>query len=229
MTTEWTQPSVCRDFVEWHLGRQPYVFWALDVDTPAVAEQVARYACLLGDSLLAGYQRQPHVTLDVCGFPTYQPRRDDEFGHELLATQLAALQAAGPPAFSIEIGDPDSFLSAPYLAVADLEGGIAALRRCLAINGEHRLFGDYVPHVTIGLYAQTRPFMQVREQLLAGRMGQGLVFPVERLSLMSYAPTEIGGRLQLLADYCLGTGDWRWHEAAGADGLGFLIPAGEGG
>lgn len=228
MTAEWTQPSVRRDFVEWHLGRQPYVFWALDVDTPAVAERVLRYSQLLGDCLLEGYLRQPHVTLDVCGFPAWQPGRDDEFGRELLAGQLAALREARVAPFSIEVGDPDSFLSAPYMAVADLDGGIAALRRCLAINGEHRLFGDFVPHVTIGLYAEARPFEQVRERLLAGRFHEGLVLPVQRLSLMSYAPGEIGGRLRCLADYWLGSGDWRWHAEVRADGLGFLMPGSKG-
>lgn len=228
MTAEWTQPSVRRDFVEWHLGRRPYVFWALDVDTPAVAERVAWYSRLLGDCLLDGYLRQPHVTLDVCGFPAWQPGRDDEFGRELLAGQLAALREAGVAPFSIEVGDPDSFLSAPYMAVADIDGGIAALRRCLAINGEHRLFGDFVPHVTIGLYAKASRFQQIREHLLAGRFDQGLVLPVERLSLMSYAPGEIGGRLKCLADYWLGSGYWCWHAAGQADGLGFLMPGSEG-
>lgn len=216
-----TQPSIRRDFVEWHRGRQPYVFWALDVDAPAVADDVARHARLLGDDLLAGYRRQPHVTLDVCGFPSCRPQRDDEFGPELLARQLAALRLARPGAFAIGIGAADSFLSAPYLTVLDAEGGVAALRRCLAIDGAHRLLGDYVPHVTIGLYARSLVFSEVRARLLAGRRGS-LAFPVARLSLMAYAPAEIGGRLDCLADYELASGNWHWHDAAPADALGFL-------
>lgn len=216
-----TQPSIRRDFAEWHRGRQPYVFWALDVDSPAVAAGVARYARLLGDDLLAGYLRQPHVTLDVCGFPSRQPLDGDEFGPELLARQLAALRLARPGPFSIAIGEADSFLSAPYLTVLDTAGGIAALRRSLAIDGAHRLFGDYVPHVTIGLYATSLAFSETRERLVAGRC-DGLVFPVERLSLMSYAPAEIGGRLRCLADYGLASGRWRWHDALPADALDFL-------
>lgn len=216
-----TQPSIRRDFVEWHRGRQPYVFWALDVDVPAVADDVARHARLLGDALLEGYCRQPHVTLDVCGFPSRRPLYDDEFGPALLARQLAALRLARPEPFSIEIGEADSFLSAPYLTVRDTEGGIGALRRCLAIDGAHRLLGDYVPHVTIGLYARSLLFSEVRARLLAGRC-DGLVFPVARLSLMGYAPAEIGGRLERLADYELASGDWRWRDAAPLDALDFL-------
>ncbi len=219
-----TQPSIRRDFVEWHRGRQPYVFWALDVDTPAVADSVARHARLLADGLLEGYRRQPHVTLDVCGFPSPRPADGDEFGPELLARQLAALRLARPAPFAIAIGAADSFLSAPYLTVRDPRGGIGALRRCLAIDGAHRLLGDYVPHVTIGLYARSLVFSEVRERLLGGRR-DSLVFPVARLSLMAYAPAEIGGQLACLADYELASGDWRWHDAAPAGGLDFLRAA----
>lgn len=221
---ERTQPSVRRDFIEWHRGRQPYVFWALDVDSPSVAEGVAYYARLLGEDLLEGYRRQPHVTLDVCGFPSCQPVHDDEFGAALLARQLAALRRFRPEPFSIRIGEADSFLSAPYLTVFDPAGGIAALRRCLAMNGEHRLLGDYVPHVTIGLYARSLDFSAVRERLLAGGHGS-LLFPVERLSLMSYAPADIGGALRCLADVGLADGRWCWHDAASASGLDFLRDA----
>lgn len=217
-----TQPSIRRDFVEWHRGRQPYVFWGLDVDTPAVARRVAASAGRLGDWLLDAYVRQPHVTLDLCGFPRARPSSADEFGCGLLAGQLAALRVAGPAPFAIEIGDPDSFLSAPYLAVHDPVGGIAALRRCLAINGTHRLFGDYVPHVTLGLYARTVPFAAVLDRLFACRVPDKLVCIIDRLSLMAYAPAEIGGPLVYLADFELGSGTLRWHDDNLGNDLVFL-------
>lgn len=222
MSERATQPSVRRDFVEWHRGRQPYVFWGLDVDTPVVAGQVAVTSGHLGEWLLDGYARQPHVTLDVCGFPCRRPSSVDEFGHDLLASQVDALRAAGPAPFAIEIGDPDSFLSAPYLAVHDPVGGIAALRRCLAINGEHRLFGDYVPHVTLGLYALAVPFVAVLSRLFACRIPEKLVCAVDRLSLMAYAPAEIGGQLVCLADFELGSGSLCWHDDILGNDLAFL-------
>lgn len=217
-----TQPSIRRDFVEWHRGRQPYVFWGLDVDTPAIARRVAATAGHLGGWLLEGYTRQPHVTLDLCGFPCARPNSADEFGRDLLAGQIAALQAAGLAPFAIDIGDPDSFLSAPYLAVHDPVGGIAALRRCLAINGEQRLFGDYVPHVTLGLYALAVPFADVLSRLFACRIPEKLVCAVDRLSLMAYAPAEIGGKLVCLADFQLASGTLCWHDDALGNDLAFL-------
>lgn len=222
MSERATQPSVRRDFVEWHRGRQPYVFWGLDVDTPVVAGRVAVTAGHLGAWLLDGYARQPHVTLDVCGFPCVRPGDIDEFGCDLLASQVAALRAAGPAPFAIEIGDPDSFLSAPYLAVRDRVGGIAALRRCLAINGAHRLFGDYVPHVTLGLYADAVPFEVVLSRLFACRIPEKLVCAVDRLSLMAYAPAEIGGQLVCLADFQLGSGTLCWYDDVLGNDLAFL-------
>lgn len=211
-----------RDFIEWHRGRQPYVFWGLDVDTQAVAGRVAASVARLGDWLLEGYARQPHVTLDLCGFPNARPNSADEFGHDLLVSQIAVLRSAGQAPFAIEIGDPDSFLSAPYLAVHDPAGGVAALRRCLAINGEHRLFGDYVPHVTLGLYAQAVPIAAVLDRLLACRMPEPLLCQIDRLSLMAYAPAEIGGRLVCLADFELGSGTLCWHEDMLGNALAFL-------
>lgn len=217
-----TQPSICRDFIEWHRGRRPYVFWGLDVEMPVVAGRVAAVAGHLGDWLLDAYARQAHITLDLCGFPRAWPSCPDEFGGDLLADQIAALRAAGPAPFAVEIGNPDSFRSAPYLAVRDPMGGIAALRRCLAIKGEHRLFGDYVPHVTVGLYALAVPFDLVLGHLRACCFPEKLQCAVDRLSLMAYAPAEIGGPLVCLADFQLASGALCWRDETLGNDLAFL-------
>ena len=132
------------------------------------------------------------------------------------------MRVARTAPFAIEIGDPDSFQSAPYLAVHDPVGGIAALRRCLAIVGEHRLFGDYVPHVTLGLYARAMPFAAVLDRLFVCRTPDKLVCTIDRLSLMAYAPAEIGGPLGCLADFELGSGALRWHDDMLGNDLVFL-------
>ena len=195
-----------RDFVEWHRGRRPYVFWALDLDTPAVAARVAHARTDLGDLLLAGYCRQPHITLDLCGFAGQVPLAADEFAPDYLAAQFAALASVGPAPFTVAIGGLASFSSAPYLTVGDPAGGIAAVRRCLAVDGENRLNVDYVPHVTVGLYAEAWPVRQVLARLAAVAVDEPLCCLVERISLMSYEPAEIGGRLTCLASHPLGAG-----------------------
>lgn len=209
----YTVRNVRRDFSEWHRGRSPYVFWGLDVDLPAVRAQVARAAAHLGGYLLDAYGRQPHVTLDLCGFPGAASGHDDEFLPAMLERQCSALRGAGVPAFEIEVGGLSSFSSAPFLSVGDRGGRIATVRECLAVDGRPRLLGDYVPHVTVGLYAGAWPATEVGARL-AGFPGEDRTrCRIERLSLMAYQPTEIGGPLSCLADYLLASGEMRWRDS----------------
>jgi 2'-5' RNA ligase len=203
--------NIRRDFPEWHLGRSPYVFWALDVDLPAVRAQVASAAAHLGGYLLDGYARQPHVTLDLCGFPGAAPGRADEFSADMLERQCAALQVAGLSAFEIEVGGLSSFLSAPFLGVVDRGGEISVVRECLAVDGQSRLFGDYVPHVTVGLYGGAWPAGEIGASLASFAGEDRTRCRIERISLMAYQPTEIGGPLSCIADYLLASGEMRWH------------------
>lgn len=206
-----TVRNVRRDFPEWHLGRSPYFFWALDVDFPAVRAQVARAGEHLAGSLLDGYCRQPHVTLDLCGFRSFEPGRHDEFAPALLARQCSALRAASIPAFEIEIGSLSSFSSAAFLKVFDHGGHIAAVRACLAVDGQFRLFGDYVPHVTVGLYAGAWPAEEIGTRLANYPAADQTYCRIERISLMAYQPSEIAGPLSCIADFELASGEMRWH------------------
>ena len=208
-----TLRNVCRDFPEWHRGRSPYVFWALDVDFPAVRAQVKRAGDHLSGLLLDSYSRQPHVTLELCGFPSHAPAGDDEFSKEMIDRQCSALRAAQVPAFEIIIGGLASFSSAPFLQVADFAGRIAAVRNCLAVDGRHRLLGRYVPHVTVGLYADAWPVTNIAARFGQYVAGEPSHCQIERISLMSYSPSLIGGELSAVADFHLASGEMRWHRS----------------
>ena len=201
-----------RDFSEWHRGRAPYVFWALDLDFPEVGQRVAEATRHLDGLLLDGYRRQPHVTLELCGFPAAVPAADDEFPPSRLESQCRVLQRARVPAFGIEVGSLASFASAPYLAVRDDGGQIAALRACLASHGRYRLDGPFVPHVTVGLYADVWPLAEVRSRLAAFEPAAPVPCRVGRVSLMSYVPGEIGGPLTCIGDFDLVRHEMRWRE-----------------
>lgn len=209
-----TLRNVRRDFPEWHLGRSPFVFWALDADIPAVRERVAAAGQHMAGLLLDDYRRQSHITLDLCGFPALAPRHPDDFGAEYLQKQCDALRLAGLSDFEIELGGLSSFSSAPFLSVVDRGGSIAALRKCLAVDGRHRLFGNYVPHVTVGLYADEWPVESVKRRLTGFVSGAALRCRIERVSLMSYSPAEVAGALDVLGDYWFASGEMRWHAAA---------------
>lgn len=211
MAEGYTLRNERRDFVEWHRGRSPYVFWALDVDLPEVRLRQVQAAALMRDFLLEGYVRQPHVTLDLCGFPALSPAASDEFSADLLEKQWRAMQAAALSPFEITLGDLNSFSSAAYLEVSD-GGEIAALRGCLAGPAGHRLEGRFVPHVTVGLYADAWPAQAVLERLQSYAAVEPLCCRIERVSLMSYQPAEIAGPLTCLADYSLERATLDWHS-----------------
>lgn len=207
-----TMQTERRDFVEWHRGRSPYVFWALDVDVPQLRAELVRAAECLGGLLLGDYQRQPHVTLDLCGFPRRVSTHEDEFDQAFLDAQIARLRTVNLPSFEIEIGGLESFISAPYLALRDPSSALTAIRACLADTSSNRLQGHYVPHATVGLYAAAWPTAEVLARLRAFGASGMIRLRVERISLMSYAPAEIAGSLQILGDYWLNTGRMAWRR-----------------
>jgi len=201
-----------RDFVEWHRGRKPYVFWALDLDTDAVRQKAAAAARHLDGLLLDGYARQLHITLEICGFAGQEPTAEDEFGPAHLPDQIEALRQAAPAPFDIEIGHLDSFNSAPYLALNKGSEAIAAIRQCLARDGAMRLYGDYLPHVTVGLYAIAWPADEVNARLAAFPASAALRQRIESVSLMGYDPSEIGGALRRLGCFQFDSRDMEWYE-----------------
>ena len=201
-----------RDFPEWHLGRPHYAVWALEVDVPAIRQRVAAAAGHLSGLLLAGYCRQPHVTLSLCGFPSACPEHADDFGAAALAAQLVALRLAQLRPFDIEVGALASFASAPYLAVRDADGQIAVLRDCLA-GGSLKEFGDpYVPHVTVGLYADAWPISAVQARLTRFADREALPLRIPGISLLSYASAHIGGALACMARYDFQSETLHWTD-----------------
>lgn len=204
-----TLQNVRRDFPEWHLCRPRYALWALDVNVAPVREAVAGAARHLDGYLLDDYCRQPHITLALCGFPTHSPEHADDFGPAAFDAQLAALAAAAPAPFAVEVGRLASFSSAPFLAARDVDGGISALRRALT-GAPSEPGGPYTPHVTVGLYGGAWPTTRIQAQLDGFDSHPAIHCPIERLSLMSYAASEIGGPLETLADFCLTTHQLVW-------------------
>ena len=200
-----TIENVRRDFPEWHRGRPHYALWALDVDTAPIRDAMAAADAHLDGLLLDDYRRQAHVTLALCGFPCDTPRHADDFGPEALARQLAALEASGVEAFTLQVGRLASFTSAPFLAVHDAGGGIARLRRALT-GDTAEPGGPYTPHVTVGLYAGAWPTAEVLPRLDAFDAGPPLSCTIDSVSLMRYAAPDIGGPLETLGRFRFGHG-----------------------
>ncbi|MTD32679.1 2'-5' RNA ligase family protein [Paludibacterium denitrificans] len=206
-----TLRNIRRDFCEWHLGRPRFAIWAIDVDVPAVRQHVAAAEQHLAGLLLDGYRRQPHITLGICGFLSHQPRREDDFVPATFGQHIEALQRARLPPFEIEIGQLCSFSSAPFFHISDPNGHITTLHNCPAPHSAQN--PPYIPHVTVGLYAERWPSLAVSKKLDSFTCPEVSRCVVQRVSLMSYQSADIGGPLTTLADYHLGQASLDWHEA----------------
>lgn len=209
----YTIPNVRRDFSEWHLGRPRFAIWAIDVDFPVVSQKVNAAQQHLDDFLLCGYRRQPHITLSICGFPSHKPKHSDDFGLKQLEAQVLALGQVRLQPFEINIGRLASFSSAPFFHVSDTSNSIAALRACLTLSTQGGLSGVYTPHVTVGLYEGAWPREEVLMRLDSFPQGDLLPCLIQRISLMSYTASNIGGPLITLADYHFQSAKIQWHQA----------------
>ena len=200
-----------RDFVEWHMGRPAYALWALQFDSSALSARVSAAQAYLSDLLLDGYVRQPHITLSLCGFPSLRPSLPDEFGPEAVEAQVQALQQAGIQSFDITIGGLDTFSSVPYCEVRGGTEPLLALRRALQAPDGGQTQGDYMPHVTVGLYRDAFPMPMVRERLQAFGNSEPLRVQVTGVDLLTYASAEIGGALRCRARYAFGATALQWQ------------------
>jgi 2'-5' RNA ligase len=212
----YTQANARGDFSGWHRGRPYYWIWALDVDNFAVRERVGRAADRLEGLLLDDYRRAPHITLGICGFPAAQASGGDSFTPSHLAGQIAAIDQWAPSALTLHLCGAGSFQSAPFLYVADPHGQLETLRAGLVGPSEALRRPDFVPHVTLGLYAGAWPSAEVARRLGSGEV-EPLPLEVRHVSLMRYAAADIGGPLETLADYSLERRRFCWRHGAAPD------------
>ena len=130
-----TLPSPIHDHPDWHRGRQYYSVWLIELGYSEVSHKAAAAREPLSAFLIKPYQRQPHITVYVCGFRSDTPRYDDDYSAKQLEHHAHLLRAASVQPFTVEIRGLSSFASAPFLDVADLEGGLNRMRALLATTG----------------------------------------------------------------------------------------------
>ncbi|KRE89423.1 hypothetical protein ASG87_03535 [Frateuria sp. Soil773] len=159
VVTEW------RDYPEWHRGRARYGVWLVPLLDPALLGYLREARRQLADLLHPDTERQPHLTVFVCGFE--QPARvaDDNFSPQQLQAQVGLLQRMRGPAFTLPLGRPDSFASAAFLPVGDPDGRLDGWRRMLGEAASEVRQAAYIPHVTLGLYRRKVDADTVRRRL----------------------------------------------------------------
>ena len=189
-----TIPSPIRDFPEWHRGRQDYSVWLIELGGREISQKVAAAREHLSDLLIKPYQRQPHITVYVCGFVADRPQYDDDYSAEQLEHHAHVLRAAAVKPFTVEIGGLSSFASAPFLEVADLDGGLHRMRALLSTTGKEIGRSTYTPHVTVGLYSGAFPGSVVFERL-SSFPKDPCKLTVDRITFATYQAREIAGAL----------------------------------
>lgn len=136
----------------WHCGRRRYAVWLIEADTPEVRALCEQAREPLAPWLGQAPRRQPHITLTACGFPARTAVRTDDYDAGQRRQQRAALDAALPPAFTVQVGGIGSFNGCAYLRVRDNGDALCDLNRVLSapITAAHGQ--GFMPHVTVGIY-----------------------------------------------------------------------------
>ena len=189
-----TVPSPIHGYPAWHRGRQDYSVWLIELGGMEVVQKIDAAREHLSDFLIRPYQRQPHITIFVCGFLSDTPRYDDDYSAEQFERHLHLLREAAGKPFTVEIGGLNSFASAPFLEVADLEGGLDRLRALFLTTGKEIGRSDYTPHVTVGLYSGAFPGSMVTERISSFPKAPCRI-TADRITFASYRAREISGTL----------------------------------
>lgn len=189
-----TIPAEIRDFPEWRRGREIYSVWVLSFNDGVILEKFSAARAHLNGYLLEPYQRQPHITLFVCGFLVEESQYNDDFNLVQAQSQIKAIKNEKIPPFEIEIGGLNSFASAPFLEVSDLQGGIAHLRKTLSRGAREFRTAPFTPHLTVGLYAGAFPSTEVAERMKAFPADPARL-KVGQITFATYKAQEIAGLL----------------------------------
>ena len=186
-----TYKNVDRNFVEWHQGRPYYYIWAVMIDEPCWLKQLTLSQRLLTSYLVEGYARQAHISLLPAGF-----LRPNSLSMEAiigLVTQYVA--------FDIELGPLDSFTGSPYHQIKDPTGQLTALRKAfrpIAADPNSKVEDtQYVPHLTVGLYNDVYPLLDIGTGLVVDSTStQCPPVTITSLSLIRYQTQTIKGPLE---------------------------------
>ena len=154
-----------RDYPEWHRQRQRYGVWMIPVNDPLLLDYIEAARRRLDDLLHPSQQRQPHLTLFVCGFEQPSHTADDDFSPAQLHQQIESLQHLRGVECSFPMGAPDSFAGAPFVPVMDPHGQLSRWRCALEGAAKEVRQSTYVPHITLGLYKRKATAGEVRERL----------------------------------------------------------------
>ena len=186
-----TIKNVDRDFVEWHNGRQYYSIWAVEIEEPSWLQNVGRARNYLASYLLSGCHRRPHITIFTCGFV----EQSDAY-RGMLKEQIRQIKASSLRRFPINLVGLNSFASSPYFKVEDPAHAFTRIRGILSKTVLEERSGEYVPHVTVGLYDDNYPTVELAERIDSFEMTHASPVEITRLTYFFYKTNSICSPLE---------------------------------
>lgn len=210
-----TIPSINKNFSGWHKSRTDYAVWVIRLSSDDLLSRLKLAQDHLQSFLLPHYQREPHITLGICGFLNSDKINEDDYTLNDFRRHLAALNALNLKSFEVEIGLLNSFALAPFYHVHTADDVLPMLHQHLNVIESGSDF-HYVPHVTVGLYREQFATALLDEQLSAFSELPHLRLPVTQISLMTYQASEIGGELIPIVDFDLAHHSLGWHDIPSA-------------
>nr|WP_255482471.1 2'-5' RNA ligase family protein [Rhodanobacter sp. MP7CTX1] len=153
------------DYPEWHRQRQRYGVWIIPVNDSPLLDYIEATQRQLADLLHPSQQRQPHLTLFVCGFEQPVHVADDDFSPTQLHDQIESLQRLRGATCSLALGAPDSFATAAFIPVMDPSAQLTLWRNALEGAANEVRQAVYVPHITLGLYKRKATADELRQRL----------------------------------------------------------------
>ena len=189
-----TFASLPGDFTYWHKNRKKYAVWAIEPDLPELTERFNQARAHLAPFLLPENPRQIHITLGQCGFIAAQKNHEDDYHEATFLADIEHLKAFEQKALRLNIqGVLTSYAIAPFFPVIDTHQDLLRFHQKLT----HTANEDYtfVPHVTVGLYADAWATQQIYQSLITFPTLTDLSFELSKIKLLSYNPVEVGGKL----------------------------------
>ena len=157
-------PTLNQDYPDWHLGRQHYALWYLEILDPQVLAYLTTLREQFSDILYTPNTRQFHITLFICGFfealnaktiQDQQPFLNDDYSLVQLQQHQQQLKQLSFQNMQLGTGKINSFQSALFIEIHDPEQKLKQIRNTLNIHNNEIAPLEYCPHITLGLYKHT--------------------------------------------------------------------------
>lgn len=206
-------PTLNQDYPAWHLGREHYALWYLEILDPDLLVYLATLREHFSDILYTPNTRQFHITLFICGFfnalntadailAAEKSKYNDNFSEQQFKQQQRQLQQLSFTNIQLKTGQINSFQSALFIEIQDDFEQLAQIRQCLNMNSVEIAPIEYCPHITLGLYKHAMNSDDVFARI-AKLQQQQFNIDFQQISFGSYQAQLLQGPLTVYEQYPL--------------------------